>query len=87
MARIEGNLWEYNFAKVVLLDVSSDYELMQTPMPTECYPVLEERWMMRESVKDSMPKDDFVPGYLYDWHEVGSIDAEIFVGVVRRDLA
>jgi hypothetical protein len=56
-------------------------------MPAECYPVLEERWMMRESVKDSMPKDDFVPGYLYDWHEVRSVEAEIFVGVVRRELA
>ncbi len=88
MATIEGNLWEYNFARVVVLDVSSDYELMRDPMPPSCYPVLTETYILRTELIKRLPDVNLVAGYLYDWHENGDLDDDaMYVGVVRSELA
>ncbi|MBN8690209.1 MAG: hypothetical protein J0L72_05385 [Armatimonadetes bacterium] len=88
MAELDGNLWELNFAKLVVLDVSSDYELMRDPMPAVCYPVLAEKWVMRSQLPTILPNKVFAPGYLYDWHEsCGPDHSAWYVGVVRSELA
>ncbi len=88
MASLDGALWKYNLVKVVIVDVTDDYRLMQPPMPSEFYPVLEERWLPSHGLAESLPHDDLLAGYLYDWHEspIGASD-EWYVGVVREDLA
>lgn len=87
MAEICGNLWEYNLAKVVVIDVSEDYRSMQPPMPSECYPVLKEVWVPTYQIVQNVTKGIKVDGYLYDWHES---PAEAFgtwyVGVVHSAL-
>jgi hypothetical protein len=87
MAEICGNLWEYNLARVVVIDVSEDYRSMQAPMPSECYPVLKEMWIPTYQVVRNVMKGIRVDGYLYDWHES---PAEAFgtwyVGVVHSAL-
>ncbi len=40
MAETFGSLWEYNFCRIIVVDVSDDYRLMQPPMPPDFYPVL-----------------------------------------------
>ena len=87
MDGIFGNLWEYNLAKVIVVDVSDDYRLMQPPLPSDFYPVLREIWMPRHLLSRSFPQDDLIPGYLYDWHE--SPENELgswYVGVVEAQL-
>jgi hypothetical protein len=88
MDRIAGNLWEYNLCRVVVIDVSDDYRLMQPPMPSDFYPVLREVWMPRYHLAEKLPEEALVNGYLYDWHE--SPDGEggmWYVGVVQAELA
>lgn len=87
MAQIDGNLWEHNFARITVIDVSSDYELMRDPMPAYCYPVLTERWVMRAQMDALLPIDGWVSGYLYDWHQADEADDHFYVGMVRRELA
>jgi hypothetical protein len=87
MAESFGNLWEFNLAKIVVVDVSDDYRLMQPPMPPSFYPVLREIWMPRFQVLDRFPMKDLVQGYLYDWHENPTIEVDCwYVGVVSADL-
>ena len=86
MAEIEGNLWEYNMAKVVVVDVTDDYELMQPPLPSCLYPVLQETYLPRHKLRDALPSLELMPGYLYDWHESPrSEEGEWVVAVVRED--
>jgi hypothetical protein len=87
MADICGNLWEYNLARVVVIDVSDDYRLMQPPMPSECYPVLKEVWLPTYQVVQNVTKGALVDGYLYDWHE-SPIEAfgTWYVGMVHSAL-
>lgn len=88
MARLESHLWEYNFARVVILDVSSDYELMAEPMPPNCYPILEEKWIHKAQLPGILPQDELLSGYLYDWHESNEREENAwYVGVVRQELA
>ena len=88
MADIESNLWEYNFTRVVILDVSSDYELMCEPMPPNCYPILTERWIHKSQLPKILPQDDLLVGYLYDWHEDSEREENAwYVGMVRQELA
>lgn len=88
MARLAGNLWEYNLTKIVVVDVSDDYRLMQPPMPSDFYPVLTEAWLPAHNLIDRLPAEPFVSGYLYDWHERAESTGEAwYVGVVREDLA
>jgi hypothetical protein len=88
MGQICGNLWEYNLCRVVVVDVSDDYRLMQPPMPSDFYPVLREIWMPRYLLAERLPDQPLVRGYLYDWHEIPNADSGLwYVGVVQADLA
>lgn len=87
MAELNGALWMYNLTRVVVVDVTDDYALMQPPLPTACYPVLAECWLPRHGLMRALPKADLVDGYLYDWHEnPAEPEGEVVVGVVRQEL-
>ena len=87
MATLAGHLWEYNLTRVVVVDVSDDYRLMQPPMPSDFYPVLTEAWLPAYGLLDRLPAHPLVTGYLYDWHERSENDGAWYVGVVSEDLA
>ncbi|MEI7987249.1 MAG: hypothetical protein WCI55_16625 [Armatimonadota bacterium] len=88
MAELCGNLWEHNLARVVIVDVTDDYRLMQPPLPSDFYPVLRETYMPRYKLIDQLPRADLVNGYLYDWHESPENDHDVwYVGVVLEELA
>lgn len=87
MANLSGNLWEFNLAKVIVVDVTDDYRLMQPPMPSDFYPVLEELWLPAHNLTTSIHRKDLVAGYLYDWHETPDSDrGSWYVGVVQENL-
>ncbi len=87
MAEICGNLWEYNLAKIVVVDVTDDYRLMRPPLPSECYPVLKEFWVPTYQVTDMLTVSGLVDGYLYDWHESPEdVLGAWYVGVVNGGL-
>ena len=87
MAESFGNLWEYNFCRVIVVDVSDDYRLMQPPMPSDYYPVLSEIWLPRYGLSTSLAHKCLVNGYLYDWHETPSMECGYwYVGVVEEIL-
>lgn len=86
MAEIYGNLWEYNLCRVVIVDVSDDYRLMQPPMPSDFYPVLREIWLPRHNLSSKLPHAASVNGYLYDWHESNDVSSCCYVGVVAEEL-
>jgi hypothetical protein len=87
MEGIQGNLWEYNMAKIVVVDVTDDYRLMQPPLPSEYYPVLKEVWLPRHRLSQRLAHSELVTGYLYDWHESPPSEAgEWYVGVVDAEL-
>ena len=86
-ADICGNLWEYNLARVVVIDVTDDYRLMQPPMPSECYPVLREAWVSTYQLVANVAAETKVDGYLYDWHESPLEALGVwYVGVVSAAL-
>ncbi len=88
MAELAGNLWEWNLTKVVVVDVTDDYKLMLGPMPSEFYPVLEERYVPTLELDRQIRSHAWVDGYLYDWHETPSEDrGPWYVGVVDAALA
>jgi hypothetical protein len=88
VAKLFGNLWEFNLARVVFIDVTDDYRYMQPPMPSECYPVLDEIWLPTYRLVEGLPTSSLIDGYLYDWHEMPPSESEPwYVGVVRQDLA
>jgi hypothetical protein len=88
MAEFFGNLWEFNMARIVVVDVSDDYRLMQPPMPSDFYPVLTEIWMPRYRLSEELPSRSLVHGYLYDWHESPDESRDCwYVGVVDEELA
>lgn len=87
MANLAGELWRFNLAKVVVVDVSDDYELMRPAMPKECYPVIREMLLPRYGLRHQFARLPMAEGFLYDWHESPtSEDGEWFVGVVHRGL-
>ena len=87
MARMGENLWSYNVARLVVIDVTDDYRLMQPPLPSDCYPVLTELWVPVYRLKDHLKTLDLVDGYLYDWHESPQDEAGAwYVGVVDSQL-
>ncbi len=88
MADLAGNLWEWNLAKVVVVDVTDDYLLMLGPMPSEFYPVLQEVYLPRHGLSDKLQSARLVEGYLYDWHETPLEEqGPWYVGVVDASLA
>jgi hypothetical protein len=87
MAEIAGNLWELNFAKITIVDVTDDYRLMQPPLPSDFYPVLKEIWLPRHRLAEKLAASELLEGYLYDWHERPEMEGgQWFVGVVHADL-
>ncbi len=87
MAELEGNLWEWNLARIVVVDVTDDYRFMLNPMPGEFYPVLTEVWVPRHKVGNALERSEFVDGYLYDWHETPDDEkGSWYVGVVQEGL-
>ena len=88
VAEIFGSLWQYNLAKVVVVDVSDDYRLMQDPMPGPFYPVLKETYRPRYGLVQRLAEEELVSGFLYDWHESPQGEGgPLYVAVVRADLA
>ncbi len=88
MAQLAGCLWKLNLVKVIVVDVTDDYRLMQPPMPSDFYPVLSEVWLPRHKLDVKLPGADLVNGYLYDWHESPPRDGgHWYVGVVDQKLA
>jgi hypothetical protein len=86
MATIDGNLWEYNFAHVVVLDVTDDYRYRQGPLPSDCYPILAEMWIPVYEI-DRRIGQEMVQGYLYDWHESPpDVGGAWYVGVVDQGM-
>ena len=67
MAESFGNLWEYNFCRVIVVDVSDDYRLMQPPMPSDYYPVLSEIWLPRYGLSTSLAHKCLVNGVNGMW--------------------
>ncbi|MBV6458585.1 MAG: hypothetical protein HONBIEJF_01717 [Fimbriimonadaceae bacterium] len=83
MAEITGNLWEYNLAKLVVVDVTDDYRFLETPLPSSCYPILAQMMVPRHNLVSSLCSVPLVEGYLYDWHERPESDlGDWIVGVV-----
>lgn len=88
MAELIGNLWEHNLAKIVIVDVTDDYRLMQPPLPSDLYPVLRETYLPKYKLIDHLPAQELVTGYLYDWHESPEHEQDVwYVGVVLEELA
>ncbi len=87
MARLSGNLWDYNFCKVVVVDVSRDYPACSLPAPSQFYPVLREVWLPRYRLTDHFVSSALVDGFLYDWHEGTPVtDEPWYVGVVKDSV-
>jgi len=87
LAQLYGDLWAYNFARIIVIDVSDDYRLMQSPMPSNFYPVLKEIWLPRHGLARKLADDALVTGYLYDWHETPESEVgKWYVGVVQQEL-
>lgn len=85
MAVIDGNLWEYNLARVVIVDVTDDYRVMRPPLPSDCYPVLAEVMVPRAMLSGKISHLNLVDGYLYDWHETPKGDSGVwYVAVVDQ---
>jgi hypothetical protein len=88
MADICGNLWEFNLVRVIVVDVTDDYRLMQPPMPSDFYPVITEKWLPRHNLSHLLSHDLLVHGYLYDWHETPDFEGgSWYVGMVHEDMA
>lgn len=87
IAKLDGELWQYNLAKVVVLDVTDDYKFMQPPLPAGFYPVLAEKWVLRSSLNTRKVTGDWIDGFLYDWHErPEKEDGDWYVGVVQEAM-
>ena len=85
MAVIDGNLWEFNLVRVVVVDVTDDYKLMKPPLPKDCYPILAELMVPRAMLLGRISDIRLVDGYLYDWHEKpGRENGVWYVGVVDQ---
>jgi len=86
-AIMDGPLWQHNLAKVVVLDVSDDYHLMQPPLPNECYPVLVETYVPRHRVLKHFNELHLVEGFLYDWHQSPDSEEDCwYIGMVNSEL-
>lgn len=68
-AQLDGNLWEFNVARVLVVDVTDDYRKMRSPMPVDCYPILAEVYIPRVAIPGMLLKGRFLDGFFYDWHQ------------------
>lgn len=82
------DLWHYNFCKVIFVDVTDDYLLMEAPLPSELYPVVKEVWLPRHKLWSQLKNPELLGGYLYDWHEAPNENRPCWtVGVVHHSLS
>ncbi len=80
-------LWRFNLAKIIVVDVTDDYQYMQQPLPTDWYPVLREVWVQPTNLDQELVHLTLVDGYLYDWHLTPEVEGDPwYVGVVNRNL-
>lgn len=87
MAILGDDLWSYNLARVILVDVTDDYRLSQDPLPLDCYPVLEEQFRPVYQLEEQLIGPDILPGFAYDWHVRPTDFSEPwFVAVVQREF-
>lgn len=87
-ARAIGDLWKYNLAKVVVVDVTDDYKLMQEPLPAQCYPILSQTYVPIIRMQDDIQVLELVDGFLYDWHlKPETADEPWVIAVVNRSFA
>lgn len=86
MAELDGELWAHNLARVIVVDVTDDYRLMQPSLPPAYYPVLAELWLPRAGLLETIVGRRLVEGHLYDWHYPADEEGEVvYVGVVQDD--
>jgi len=86
-AQLDGELWLHNMARVVVVDVTDDYKLMQDPLPNACYPVLKETLLPVYKIKKTLHDKGLVEGFLYDWHQMPDQEEDAYyVGVVSSEL-
>lgn len=88
MAKLDGELWRYNVARITLVDVSGDYETLLDPMPSDFYPVVQEVYLPKYRLIHRLLDTPLVHGYCYDWHEAPEREGEEhwYVGVVSESL-
>jgi hypothetical protein len=86
-AEMDGNLWQHNFSKVVVVDVSDDYGHRQPPLPSNCYPIVTEILLPKVNLPQCFKSRHLVAGFLYDWHQTPNTAEDVwYVGVVRKEL-
>jgi hypothetical protein len=86
-AVVDGNLWEFNVAQVIVVDVSDDYRFDRPCQSPECYPVVEEVWIPRCSLPNVLAEERIIEGFLYDWHQSPRLPSGAwYVGVVNREM-
>ncbi|MBL8087785.1 MAG: hypothetical protein JNM85_06910 [Chthonomonas sp.] len=84
---MDAELWRFNLTKVVIIDVTDDYAVMQPPLPNKCYPVLRETYLPVYQLNKTVHRDDLVEGFMYDWHQRPTEEeTEWVVGVVRGEF-
>lgn len=84
-AELDGKLWEFNVARVLVVDVTDDYREASSPMPVDCYPVIAEVNLPKVSMPSLLMQGRFVDGFLYDWHQSPREETGTwYVGVVDR---
>lgn len=89
MARLDGDLWRYNVARITFVDVTEDYRTLLDPMPSDFYPVVKDVYVPKYKLLERLMSSHFVGGYAYDWHEAPLPEEEPegehwFVGVVNE---
>jgi len=83
---IEGNLWEFNLTKVIVVDVTLDYHTLQPPLSSSAYPVLAEIWVPTYRLGSKLSAQRWIEGFLYDWHESPALSSEPwYIGVVKAN--
>ena len=86
---MEMDLWCYNVAKVIIVDVTDDYVTLAEPLPTVCYPILKVIWLPAYQLPHHLLRQPLLSGYAYDRHEtIPSQEGteHWYVGVVHQRL-
>lgn len=85
-ARLDGEIFGWNFVRVVVVDVSLDALDCHAMLPLDCYPVVHESWVPRAMLANSLPEQAERLGLLYHWHAEHPADGSVVVGAVARDV-
>lgn len=87
---VEMNLWHYNVAKVIIVDVTDDYLTLAEPLPTMFYPILKVLWLPAYQLPHHLLRRSLLSGYAYDRHEMIPSEEGTehwYVGVVNQQSA